>query len=204
MKNCLTEWQNFKNGDLNFIKKKQRSLNYLHDLYLRLLERSKIRRSEYLKFYDSIKSKVNPSGDSIYLYYKQEDLIRGYKINIYDGSYTHYDPKFKNRNDKLNFILNCEKINFDLGEELKKQISINRNLFLYRIKKRISDKIHEHFSSIYNFRECKIQNIKESFLIVEISGVKYVVNIDNKNHYYCEFKWHGEIFKNDYISLNNL
>jgi hypothetical protein len=180
------------------------SITDLNDLYLKLKTRSDSRWNDFRNFiYDVIFKELEEYEGKIHVYYYQNDDLRGFEIHKrkdYGFSYTFDDPTFKTREERLKFLLNSDPKNLELGQEfyrLKKLDSLASSS-MWKVKSILADEIHKHL------RDVKDKSIfkDKSFITINISGIKYVVKIEN-THYdnYFRFTWDGETVNQNEIII---
>jgi hypothetical protein len=179
------------------------TIDELHNLYIRVRDRSNRRWVDFKNYVYGVVLKEIPKFEGkYYIYYYQDNSIRGFEItNNHDGfRYTFSDPTFKTREDKLKFILNADPRNFKIGQEFYrlKRLHSSSSSTTWKIKSFLAEKISKKLKEVEDksiFRD-------KSIAIVNISGVKYVVNIQNINYdNYFDFKWDGEILNENIIKL---
>lgn len=181
---------------------KKWTIEELHNLYRRATERSDKRWVDFKKYvYDVVLKEIPKFEGKYYIYYYQDNTLRGFEItNNHDGfRYTFADPTFKTREDKLKFILNADPRNFEIGQEFYKlkRLHSSASSTTWKVKSFLGEKISK------SLKEIKDKSIfrDKSITIIDISGIKYVVNIQNIYESYFEFKWNGEVLNENIIKL---
>ena len=185
-----------KNLGVNFLKEyefklkfnrdpKEWTLKDIHDLYLRVEERSLKRRQEFSEFMNKIINEVEPmeSGE-IHVFFDRDGITCKYSIRKDDNfgwSYSTDRVTFskdivKCREEKIDFILN-NKRKFELGEELRRlermKSSFDRHVLNYI--EQLSDlKLCEKYKNVKNFDVPKI-------IKVDIGGTVYYTGLDKES-----------------------
>jgi len=172
------------------------TIESVHSLYLKLLERSNKRYELTRECIDEITSTI-PKDNKHICYYETDDRTMCIEFTYYN-EYKSYgvsrntlDMSKLSRDEKLAFLLATEK-QFELGEKYNR-LSKNESSYHYYVFsvlwEMIENKLKEHFKGV---------RPKDTF-VISISDKKYYVIVD-RDRYYGNFKFGGEC-KNDVIEL---
>jgi len=183
-------------------KPKEWSLEQLHDLYLRSKLRAEKRWNHTLSIMDKIDKEITKfdNKSQVYFYQTTNDTtyLRQYEFT-WKGRYDKYtsyslnDPKLKTREERIDFALSNTR-SFELGQEFyeSKRLEDMAWKSMWRVK---------HI--LWQVMEKKLRTIHEGVavketLLVEISGHKYFIHVDNC-YGYPEFtlqnEFDGQIIK---------
>jgi hypothetical protein len=184
---------NFRNKELFEWKYKRQpkvwSIDQVHNLYLKTLERHNIRLRRLIDVRDRIINEVEEFERSKRKVYFTEDGVIHQRDFHYWVEYNSWgsstnivkfnnDNNVINRNEKLEFLLSNDK-QFELGELYEKMRGVTRHLHLY-IWGILSEMVEEKLRV-----EFKGEDSPE-ILTIDISGHKYYVVCD-KQHMYNRF-----------------
>lgn len=201
---------NFKNGFYEYKfgrKPKQWSIEMVHDLWCRTLDRSNKRRKDLIDCIDEIVNTITPEvnrfGEKEYrVYYNIESVVNYYKLsNSQRGlgmSYTRDLLKFEgnsaqSRDEKLTFILANQKA-FELGEKmlrLEKLCSYQH----YRVKEILSEMLQDELRKRY-----KEYDNREN-MIIQISDKSYFVRVDSSHFPYKKFELLDEVKPDSFVKF---
>ena len=163
------------------------SLDELHDLYLRTKSRADKHHEKTKFIMDRIENEIPKFNNKSKVYFYQvnndQTYLRNYEFNwrsLYN-KYTSYsigDPKLDNREERLDFLI-ANKLSFELGQEF------------YELKKiedmawRTMWKVKSIFLQVLDkkLREKYDGKIPPKTLILDISGYKYFIHVDDEYHY---------------------
>ncbi len=179
-------------------KPKNWTIDRIHALYLKCLERSKIRKSLLSEMIKYVVNQVpEENGErKVYAYNKRGDIIV-YSIRMMHGwsSYgTSTDllkfsnDKVKAREEKIDFIINNERL-FEIGEQYCKAYNnisyLDQVVFKYLWEK-VEDKLMKHYKNA--------ESSPDTFTIL-IGDKKYYVRSDSQHRYgqYKKFHFGGEV-----------
>jgi len=180
-----------------------RSIENIHDLWIKTGNRIDEVRSEYNACIKKITQEVEPNSNKEYLvYFSQSEHIRSYKIR-YEESWGCYgssigDVRRMDREERLCFILTSAN-QFELGSEFRE---INSRL----------DKCYKHHSIVFRalwqvierYLRKKLDNCKKipKILNIKIGENLYYISVENRGQHYHKFEFLGEV-NNDVIELGN-
>lgn len=182
-------------------KPKNWTLEQLHDLYLRAKSRAEKRWSHTLSIMDKIDKEITKfdNKSQVYFYQTTNDTtyLRQYeftwKSRYKHTSYSLNDPKLKSREERLDFVLSNSRA-FELGQEFyeSKRLEDMAWRSMWRVKdilwQVIEKKLRAKYEGVY---------VKDT-IIIEISGHKYFIHVDN-GYVYTNFtlknEFDGEIIK---------
>lgn len=175
------------------INSKYRSLDLIHDIWVRSIERSNLRRDNLIKVLDKIVentekdhygySKVFLKEDNKHYVYEISYNI-GFKSNSYSLNHLTFNSDLQSgRDQKLEFLLADEKL-FKMGEELRRADRANSYLQYIperELNKALSLKLKAHFD--------KIKKTPEDVFIAKIAGKKYYVGLPSgsSSKYYGQY-----------------
>jgi len=181
------------------------TIESIHELWLRTVERAKKRRDEILKVREEIVTKLKPnkSGKYVVYYecidYNNEPAIGKYTFEWHDdwksyGVSTGYYKDDKSasqenrRNKKIDFLIQNE-LAFELGEEYNnaKKYECKLNHFVGSIlSEMLNDTLREHYR--------KLDTIPPKIEKVQINGVFYYIQCESQSRYsYPKFEFLGEV-----------
>jgi len=172
---------------------KKRSIEDIHYIWMKLLEREIPRKKLHSDVWDEIgKNKI----DTIYIENKGElyEYKFSYNLHYKSLSYTHGVLKFKNekgvdeRDKKLEFIL-ANDYQFDLGKRFKETRKWVGK-FQHRIKHIFIKKVEEFLRNRFKDKTPDIINI------VSVGDKKYYFIVKDPFSYYLEFEFGGEVKEN--------
>jgi hypothetical protein len=184
-------------------KPKSWTVEQLHDLYLRAKERAEKRWNISKEIMEEIQKEVfcHDNRTKVYFYQtvRDETYLRSYEFNwsgLYNKhtSYSIGDPKLNNREERLDFLISNTKA-FELGQKFRDSKVLEDMAWTS------SWKIRDIFWQVL---ERKLRNIYEDkvvkdTILVEISGYKYFIHVENGYYGYPSFslknEFDGEIIK---------
>jgi hypothetical protein len=186
-------------------KAKKWSIEEIHDLYLKCVERNKIRRSILKEVTDYVVTQVpeKNGGRKVYTYSKKGNIMV-YTIR-YTNEFKSYgtsidflrfsDDKTKAREEKIDFIINNE-ILFKIGEEYKRAfngVSQIEHIVFKHLWKIVEDKLRIQFKDV--------KYGAPDVFTISIDGKKYYVKTDEQHRFgYMVFHFGGEV-KEDVIEI---
>ena len=162
---------------------KQWSFKNLYDLYIRAKERSEKRQKDLSKIIKKICDEIEPSsngrinvfyyhGDNVNYFSINKDIDYGWSYSTNTVNFTN-DNKVKNREDKIDFLLNNER-KFELGEEMYRLERLRSYLHLHVfqiIETSVNEQLCEKFKNVKNHLVPKV-------LKVDIGGNLFYVTLD--------------------------
>jgi len=176
--NCENPW-----FEMKFKRKaKVWTLEMIHELWIKTIERTKIRREQFSDCINEIVNTIEPEierDEKVYrVYYFKNSEIRYYQISksqFTEGhSYRKEVLKFADRDEKLKFLLSNNK-SFDLGEKihnLENLLSYQHN----KVKNILSDRLHKHLLNDF-VRKGHFNPLNDlKTIIVKIQDKSYFVN----------------------------
>ncbi len=183
-------------------KPKNWTIEMVHDLWRKAIERSNKRRKEFSDCIDEIVNTVTPEvsriGDKEYrVYYNTKSGTTYYKIsNSIRGmgyGYSRELLKFENRDEKLTFLLSNQEA-FELGEKMRRLEKLCSYKH-YRVKEILSEMIQDELRERY-----KEYDGREN-MIVQISDKSYFVRIDSSNFPYKKFELLDEVKTDSFVKF---
>lgn len=173
------------------------TIEQLHDIWIRLSERSEKRRQKLLEYQDEIIKQITPNdrGERL-IYFEANGRIFKYRftrsrdVDSYGVSKDILDfskDPVQARNEKIEFILNNEKV-FEMGEkyrQLEKMLSyIHYNIFGL-LWYEVEEFLRKEFKEVKYF--------KEDFIKISIGNKVYYAQIDPQHRFqYKKFHFRGE------------
>jgi len=176
-------------------KPKSWTVEQLHDLYLRAKERAEKRWDKTQKIMDEIQKEIFSHDNKTKVYFYQtlrgETYLRNYEFN-WKGLYNKYtsysigDPKLNNREERLDFLIANVRA-FELGQEFYESKTLDDMAWrtMWKVKDIFWQVLERKLRFLY-----KDKVVKET-LIIEVSGHKYFVHVDN-GHGYPSFRLQNE------------
>jgi len=164
---------------------KKRTREYLHDLFLRLVERKNERirlRSEFIS--NKILKDIEKSPDGRWRLYFDVDMDNNthrsieFEKSVLCGkeqlSFTYeYSRDRHNRFEKLDFLLATEK-SFQYADEFRALSKlVESQMFLYKVKDRLENSIKE-----YLYANIDIW-YGHSNIVIQLGNYEYIVNIES-------------------------
>lgn len=183
-------------------KPKQWSLEDLHDLYLRAKERAEKRWKLSQSIIDTIQKEIVQFDNKTQVYFYQTTrdttYLRNYEFTWKNkrDKYTSWsigDPKLNNREERLDFLIANSRA-FELGQQFYESKTLEDMSWrtMWRVKDIFWQVLERMLRSLY-----ESEVVKET-LIIEVSGHKYFVHVDN-GYGYPNFRlqneFNGEIIK---------
>jgi hypothetical protein len=181
---------------------KQWSLEDLHDLYLRAKERAEKRWKLSQSIIDTIQKEIVQFDNKTQVYFYQTTrdttYLRNYEFTWKNkrDKYTSWsigDPKLNNREERLDFLIANSRA-FELGQQFYESKTLEDMSWrtMWRVKDIFWQVLERKLRSLY-----ESEVVKET-LIIEVSGHKYFVHVDN-GYGYPNFRlqneFNGEIIK---------
>lgn len=171
------------------------TIDQLHNLYIRSNERTNKRRKEYSNYIDSIIKEI-PKNDNGYhiVYFSNKGRDFQYEIS-YNTSYKSWairteSLELKSREDRLFFLLHSSNIKtFEMGQKLFDLGKLRSNLH-YIVKEVMWELVEKELKDRF-----KGKSIRDEIFIIDISGKKYFVEID-ENSYGNYYKFN---MKNEFV-----
>ncbi len=185
-------------------KPKDWSLEQLHDLYLRTKERAEKRWELSQSIMDTIQKEIVQFDNKtkVYFYQTTRDttFLRNYEFT-WKNKHTKYtswsigDPKLNNREERLDFLIANVRA-FELGQQFYESKTLEDMAWrtMWKVKDILWQVMEKKLRTLY---ESKV--VKET-LIVEVSGHKYFVHVDN-GYGYPSFRLQNE-FDGEIIKLS--
>jgi hypothetical protein len=182
---------------------KIRTIEMVHDLWIRAKIRSDKKRKDLIDCIDEIIKNVDPfkkdyrGDDEFRVFYNNGKYTCYYTISksrLGGYGYSNDVLEFKNRDDKLTFLLSNQ--NFELGQkfhELNKLSSYQHG----RVEQILSDMLNKYLQD--NFKELTGFN---EIMTIKISDKSYYVNVDSSNYPYKKFKLLNEVSEQIIIPKN--
>lgn len=185
-------------GNSDFFKMKFKrepkvwTIESIHDIYLKVLERHRIRQQLVIDCVDRIVNEVHEfEKDKRKVYFTkdgrfyQRELNKSYDFNSWgicspDLVKFNSDKTIHNRNEKLEFLLSNEKA-FELGE-LYESLQGNTRHYHLRVKEILSEMIQDKLRKIYKELE------SPRILTVSIGDRKYYVECEDQYRYSRSYK----------------
>lgn len=182
--NCENPW-----FEMKFKRKaKVWTLEMIHELWLKTIERTKIRREQFSSCINEIVNTIEPEverDEKIYrVYFLRKSQVHYYQISksqFTDGyGYRREILNFADRDEKLKFLLSND-LSFELGEKMNNL----ETLLSYqhsKIKSILSDRLHKYLSNEYVRKgHFSIKN-DLSTIIVKIKDKSYFVDAKITNY----------------------
>lgn len=197
----------FGNGLYKKRKPRAKSIEEIHDLWIRSSNRA-LKQQEYLSsvINEIIEKIVKNSKGEYVVYFKVSDLYYSYNISYnrefkshgYSQNLLHFSNDLAtSRQEKLESILSND-LAFKLGEKLR-LAERNRSNKSYMVKSKmheiIENKLRKHFK--------ETNTLPKDITIVEIGNKKYYAKVDSQHRYtYLTFKLVGNVDETDTIKIN--
>jgi hypothetical protein len=174
---------------------KNRTIEDIHDIWLKLLERDKPRRKKHTDVWkeieeNDIKTIYVKQNGKIYEYKFQKDIFHPLKSTTYSRDVLEFKniKDSKERDKKLEFIL-ANDYQFELGKRFKetrnnlgKYHHVIKNIFIEKVSDELRKKFKDKTPDLIN--------------IVKVGEKKYYFMIKNPLSYYLEFEFGGEVKEN--------
>ena len=171
-------------------KPKNWSIDQLHDLYLKVKERSSKRGKIVLDIINKITTEIPQDNKTHLVYFYQttneKTHLRQYNLK-WDHTYNTYsyglnDPKLNNREERLDFVLANTRA-FELGQEFYEANKLKDMAYktMWIVKEIMWSEIEKKLKSIYT------KNCPEKVLVISIGDFKYFVSVDN-GYGYASYK----------------
>lgn len=172
--NCENPW-----FEMKFKRKaKVWTLEMIHELWLKTIERTKIRREQFTSCINEIVNTIEPEverDEKIYrVYFSKKSQVNYYQISksqFTDGyGYRKEILKFADRDEKLKFLLSNDK-SFELGEKMNNL----ETLLSYqhsKIKSILSDRLHKYLLNEY---------VRKGHFAIDLSTI--IVKIQDKSYF---------------------
>lgn len=196
--NCENPW-----FEMKFKRKaKVWTLEMIHELWLKTIERTKIRREQFTSCINEIVNTIEPEverDEKIYrVYFLRKSQVHYYQITksqFTDGyGYRRELLNFADRDQKLKFLLSNEK-SFELGEKMNNL----ETLLSYqhsKIKSILSDRLHKYLLDEF-VRKGHFNPLNDlKTIIVNIQHKSYFVNAQittYSNPQYIQFELLHEV-----------
>ena len=179
-------------------KAKNWSIEQIHALYLKCVERNNIRRKILRETTDFVVEQVpEVNGErKVYAYNKRGDILvytirwvnefRSYGTS--NNFLTFSNDKVKAREQKIDFIVNNERL-FEIGEKYRKaylNISLLDKVVFKHLWKIVEDKLRSHYKDV--------RLGPPDVFTISIDGKKYYVRSDSQHRFgYMVFHFGGEV-----------
>ena len=188
------------------VKPREKSLEQVHDLWLRASQRCQKQQAYLSSVIDEIVSTTEKNSKNEWIvYFKIKDIFFSYNISynheFKSHGYSYNRVEFNKdlavgRNEKLEFILANEQA-FKLGEKLR-LAEKNRSNKSYMVESKmhemIEDKLRAHFK--------ETGTLPKDITIIEIGNKKYYAKVDSQHRYtYLKFKLVGDVDETDAIKI---
>jgi hypothetical protein len=189
-------------------KPKNWTFEEIHDLWIRVGERSEKRRQELLRYQDLIIKEIpkNDKGERL-LYFMLRDDLYSYNFRYRDdfksyGVSTNLvrfsTDKITARSEKIDFIISNEK-QFEMGKQyryLDKMCSHKH----YRVFEILWRNVEEYLQK--SFKD--LPYLKTDVFIISISNKKYYVKVDEQHRFsYKKFHFGGEVTDGEIVISGN-
>lgn len=197
----------FGKGTYRKVKPRVKTLEYVHDLWLRSSERCQKQQAYISSVIDEIVTTIpkNTKGEWV-AYFKLRGIFYSYNISynrefrshVYSTRRVEFNEDLAvSRNEKLEFILANEEA-FRLGEKLKLAEKYRSNKS-YMVKSKmhdmIEDKLRAHFRAT--------GTLPKDITIVEIGDKKYYAKVDSQHRYsYLKFKLVGNVEETETVRIS--
>ena len=183
-------------------KPKDWSLEQLHDLYLRAKERAEKRCNLSQSIMDTIQKEIVQFDNKTKVYFyqtvKDTTYLRSYdftwkcKYNK-NTSWSIGDPKLNNREERLDFLIANMRA-FELGQQFYESRTIEDMAWrtMCKVKDIFWQVLEKKLRTLYQ------DNAVKETLLIEVSGHKYFVHVDNGWGYpifRLQNEFDGEIIK---------
>lgn len=175
-----------------------KTLEQVHDLWLRSCERAYERKKPYIKIFDTIIKEIPDVNGYKKVYYSEEGKLYEYSFSYtsqfdsygYSTSLVNFNKsKEENREEKINFILSNQKA-FELGEkfnESTKLICHKQN----RLRSILFEMVEEKLKALYK-KSCFAPEITT----VKIKDKEYYMELDKDSYgEYMKFNYKGTVSK---------
>lgn len=182
-------------------KAKKWSIEEIHDLYLKCVERNRIRKSILSEVTEYVVNQVpQENGErKVYAHNKRGDILV-YTIRYVSdfksyGTSTDFlkfsNDKVKSREEKIDFIINNEKL-FEIGEQYRKaynNVSMLEQVVFKYLWKIVENKLRIEFKDV--------KYGPPDVFTISIGGKKYYVKSSEQHRYgYMVFHFGGEVKEN--------
>ena len=174
-------------------RRKEHSIEKIHDIWLKAKERNLIRRNRFTDFINTIPNHVQPNDKGEYiLYYNNKETICAVVLTFkgrFGGwsFHTDYLNMDKDRDKILSYWIADDSIT-ELGNKFRK-LDNDRGFRLEGVSRQIlNDKINTHFREYFN----KLKQYPPDSFIIDISDKKYIVTTKDR-HDYTTFTLSSEV-----------
>lgn len=173
------------------------TIEQIHDVWLKLVDRSEKRKKDLLDYQNFIISKVpeNDKGERI-IFFEKDEFIYKYVFKYEDyykscfrstDRLTFSKDPVRGRDEKIEFILNNEKV-FEMGEKYR-QLDRMLSYLHYNIFDLLWYEVEEFLRK--EFKEVKY--FKEDVIKISIGNKIYYAQIDPQHRFqYKKFHFRGE------------